>query len=311
MHHTFFSSSMHKRKRSEDASSERVVKRPTTLAIRSPPPSRPTSLFCNVSAFSPFTGQLTPGDTSEDESVTQDDIWSADYRVPELSDSVESVSSIKVQISSPRSQRGYDTPGTVSDMTLTPSSPVRPRIGRARSNDLLSSPPRGLTPTRPMQSHDRIPTPITGHFNTHLDNLPSAPRHNFPPVHTNLSPMMEQEQWGSLNRRSSYGQTSLPSPAEDIHTSNLDNDTDMDAEMLDESTTTSMSTLRVSADDDVMETEEGSHAVNQRQRLNRQGHSRNRSSQAGRTARLHMGFLTGCEKCLQKVPGHYSHILWS
>jgi hypothetical protein len=43
------------------------------------------------------------------------------------------------------------------------------------------------------------------------------------------------------------------------------------------------------------------------------GHSRQMTSQSrsGRTARLHMGYLVGCEKCAQKVPGHYSHILWS
>ena len=105
------------------------------------------------------------------------------------------------------------------------------------------------------------------------------------------------------------GPDGLPSPTDDyvpqIH--------DPDAMMMYDQTSDIMSGLRV---DDAMETESGAQPDDVMQyglgldgQLS-QGHSR-QTSMTGRTARLHMGYLVGCEKCAQKVPGHYSHILWS
>jgi hypothetical protein len=39
--------------------------------------------------------------------------------------------------------------------------------------------------------------------------------------------------------------------------------------------------------------------------------TRTTDNHAGRQARLHMGYRADCEKCRQRVPGHYTHILWT
>ena len=119
--------------------------------------------------------------------------------------------------------------------------------------------------------------------------------------------MVEQENWSSI------GPDGLPSPTEDyvpqIH--------DPDAMMIYDQTSDSMSGLRVDDEmeavqmrDDRMEYGLGLDGSMSQGSSTPHAHSR-QTSQAGRTARLHMGYLIGCEKCAQKVPGHYSHILWS
>ncbi|KAK5075374.1 hypothetical protein LTS08_001557 [Lithohypha guttulata] len=41
------------------------------------------------------------------------------------------------------------------------------------------------------------------------------------------------------------------------------------------------------------------------------GHYNENQQSNGRTAKLHMGFKSDCDKCIARVPGHYSHIMWS
>ena len=285
----------HKRRRSSssniDISAPDWKRRTLSLPLRSQARQRPITVATSNPSFNAFGGFLTP-DTSEDEFLSNEN---GDSRLPSLTESQassnESTSSTKVN----------------ADQEMILSSPTRPRMaGRARSNDLLSSPrrrPHFLTPDPPQTNRDRIPTPITSHFDHRLAELPNAPRHSFPPLRTNLSPMVEQENWSSM------GPEGLPSPTDDyvpqIH--------DPDATMMYDQTNDSMSGLRV---DDAMETDLNVQPDDVMQyglgldgQLS-QGHSR-QTSTTGRTARLHMGYLVGCEKCAQKVPGHYSHILWS
>jgi len=99
--------------------------------------------------------------------------------------------------------------------------------------------------------------------------------------------MFEQESWITRD--------GLPSPIEDQ---------DMDSSMMIDETNDSMSGLRVSGGNETIDSALSSPVY----WTPTDGNS---SPGRLRTARLHMGFLSGCEKCIQKVPGHYSHILRS
>lgn len=159
------------------------------------------------------------------------------------------------------------------------NAPPRYRTGRARSNDILA--PRMTDLLRPPTSieTDRMPTPITEGFDGHFLTSTPTSWHQFPSLRTNLSPMFEQETWISPEI--------LPSPIE-----NDNNDSMMIIEQTND--------LRVSDND------EGGVSPS-----NRITTTRTIDREQPRTARLHMGFLSGCDKCIRKVPGHYSHILWS
>lgn len=312
IHHAFVSAFSHKRKRSRtDVSDEQSAniskRRITSLPIRSPTSQR--THFFGPSPFGSLTGELTPVETSEDELVSRghngNDIWSSSNRPPSLTESQtsseSSASSVKVHISDQDEDQ---------DMEMMPSSPTRPRIGRARSNDILPSALRSARPhllsagSAQYVTSDRIPTPIHSHFDTRINDLPSAPRHQFPPLRTNLSPMMEQDGFTPL--------CGLPTPGTDT----MEPSHGQDEMMSFERTSSSMSDLRVRDEDDMMD---DVHIVDDEhygQDLGPGGHSsqggpRWREEANGRTARLHMGYMPGCAKCAQKVPGHYSHILWS
>ena len=110
---------------------------------------------------------------------------------------------------------------------------------------------------------------------------------------------MEQDAWGAPN------DGGLPSPTED----NMEytNPNSSDVMMGYEQNSDGMSGLRVSGDDDNM-MEESPVQMDAAQEP--QWHSR-QHSRGSSIAKLHMGYLAGCLKCEQKVPGHYSHILRS
>ncbi|OAP59979.1 hypothetical protein AYL99_04981 [Fonsecaea erecta] len=243
------------------------------LPIRLSPSSRP-HVSVPPASYSLFTSIYqqppTPVDTSDDESSGQsfngaDDRWPATRPNPQR-DNDRSISSIKAESSDP-----VDV-----DMDLTMAPPVaQPRIRRARSNDIVppERDPHFLNAPDTF-ARERVPTPISGHFDNRINDLPTVPRHHFPPLRTNLSPMIEQESWITRD--------GLPSPVEDQ---------DMDTAMMmdrDESATQ-------------VHCPAGKYGVD------------GNSSPSGRarSARLHMGYLNGCEKCIQKVPGHYSHIIWT
>lgn len=264
-----FDAALHKRKRriddlSDDSSFTRNPKRRPTqrLPIRLSPSARPQQP--QSQAYSTFTSIYqqppTPVDTSEDESPSEskdDSHWPAKSRpTRESQGSDASTSSIRAQCGD------HDV-----DMDLNP-----PAIRRARSNDIIP-PYRDSNFLSAMDTfaRERVPTPISSHFDNRVADLPSVPRHQFPPLRTNLSPMMEQDSW--------IGRDGLPSPVDDL---------DTDSMMVDQG-------------QDGVGGEPPTH-------VHVDGNS---SPGKARTARLHMGFLNGCDKCNQKVPGHYSHILWS
>jgi len=278
----------HKRKRflddSDDSFSNRDVKRRSfhSLPIRTSPPRPQIAIPPVYSLFtSVYQQPPTPVDTSEDESPgfpRHDSQWPM-----KQNDSNVSLRSQNDDISSaPALSRDSD------DMEMEVSCPTKPVIRRARSNDIV--PPHcdsnflGVMDTL---LRDRVPTPISSHFDNRVSDLPNAPRHQFPPLRTNLSPMFEQESWITRD--------GLPSPIEDQ---------DMDSAMMNDETNDSMSGLRVSGGNETNDSTASSPVY----WTPTDGNS---SPGRGRTARLHMGYLNGCEKCIQKVPGHYSHILRS
>ncbi|KAL2426883.1 hypothetical protein ABEF95_001715 [Exophiala dermatitidis] len=288
-----FDSAPHKRKRrlagdvSEDLLFGRDPKRRAThsLPIRVSPPSRPQVSV--PPAFSMFTSIYqqppTPVDTSDDESPGHPRDHHYDSSCKTFSTAFQQQPNCNDQNRGARS-RNF-SPDV--EMDLSPIAGTQARVRRARSNDIIG-PYRDsnfLSSTINACDRERVPTPISCNFDHRVNDLPSVPRHHFPPLRTNLSPMIEQESW--INR------DGLPSPTED-----QDQDTAM---LLDHNNNGS-----------------GSRHVTRNGGFEPQSMERHMAHLEGsyspgrtRTAKLHMGFLQGCEKCLQKVPGHYSHILWT
>lgn len=262
------------------ASTRDAKRRPTSTHHCLPfrlSPGRPSHVSVPPVAFSHYTSIYqqppTPVDTSDDESLGQqakdDDPWTT-TKPDSQHGSDSSVSSTKVQCAD-----------SDVDMDLTvPLAAQPPKIRRARSNDIIP-PERDTNFLAVMDkfARERVPTPISSHFDSRVDELPNAPRHQFPPLRTNLSPMIEQESWISRD--------GLPSPVDDE---------DMDMMMMDRDGPSGIG----SGDDDP------------HMRSGKYGLDGNSSpSGRARTGRLHMGYLNDCEKCIQKVPGHYSHIIWT
>lgn len=275
-----FNTTPHKRKRRPDDFNDDFLSRDTKrrsthcLPIRSSPPRPQVSVPPTYSLFTSIYQQPpTPVDTSDDESSylpNHQDHWPKD---DSQTKSDSSTSSVRAQC------------GDSIDIDMDMSAPAQPRIRRARSNDIV--PPHrdhSFLSTFENFARERVPTPISSHFDNRVNELPSVPRHQFPPLRTNLSPMIEQESW--INR------DGLPSPVEDQG---------MDSMMMVDQTNDGMNGLRVSRTESIETWMTGRYG----------SQVDGTSSPSRRTARLHMGFLNDCEKCIQKVPGHYSHILWS
>ncbi|KIY00595.1 uncharacterized protein Z520_03258 [Fonsecaea multimorphosa CBS 102226] len=244
------------------------------LPIRLSPSSRP-HVSVPPASYSLFTSIYqqppTPVDTSDDDESSGQSVNGAEGQWP-LANNDSQLGSDR-RTASTKSQ--FSDPVDVEmDLTMAPPA-TQPRIRRARSNDIVP-PERDPNFLSAMDTfaRERVPTPISGHFDNRVNDLPNVPRHHFPPLRTNLSPMIEQESWITRD--------GLPSPVEDQ---------DMDTAMM--------------IDRDEFATQVQSPS-------GKYGMDGN-SSPSGRTrsARLHMGYLNDCEKCIQKVPGHYSHIIWT
>jgi len=229
-----------------------------------------------------------------------------------------------------------------------PPTPIR--IGRSRSNDLMSpvlslTAPNALgslnvSPVSHTFARNRIATPVASSFptlgpfeSTFASAAARQMRSQLPS--TSLSPMADAESWTPHMQRppspepeldapfdedsimmgvedshmmsSSFSSLSVHSRAEDTQFGNSNSSPTKGW-----SSQTSPSprarglgldgTSSVRPDDLRMSTITDSQSIAAQ-------HNRNQSN--GRTARLHMGFRADCEKCIDRVPGHYSHIFWS
>lgn len=342
----------------------------TQLPIRSPP--RPS--ISVTPAFGHFP--LNPGTLTPD-SIPEDDVFRNNVeldkaimasRVQIDSSHTSSTDSLAVQPETD-SHNNYDTDMELSSPKQADRQiPTPIRIGRARSNDLMSPvrSPVVIPPSPSRWAQDRIPTPVACRFPAHSpfeSSFASAATrqmrsHLLP---TSLSPMVDAESWTPQIQR-----PPSPDPETDLQPP-FDGDAMMDME---ESTSnsnmmsSSFSELSVHSSDTRSQSFVSSLNLNSRSsgshnrssqtswasqdvsgQLHRglgldqsrdgtknemhdeehmmgtqnnedrssgyvNGHTRNQSS-TGRTARLHMGFRADCEKCIARVPGHYSHILWS
>lgn len=333
------------------------------LPIRSP--ARPSITV--TPAFGQFPlhpGTLTPDSIPEDDvfrSSAEPDKTTMAIR-PQISSHTSSTDSLAVQpdsdsVSNDDTEMDLSSPKQASKQIPTPS-----RIGRARSNDLMSPvrSPIVMPPSPSRWTHNRIPTPVASHFPANSpfeSSFASAAARQMRPhsLQTSLSPMVDAESWTPQIQR-----PPSPGPENDLEPA-FDGDAMMDMEdsnMSSHMMSSSFSELSVRSSDQQAQPELPSRHCNQlsspirdrtsqtswalqhaqgqphqglglnspgegqeinttheeqmtaMQHGNGHGHTRHQSS-TGRTARLHMGFRADCEKCIARVPGHYSHILWS
>ena len=321
----------------------------TQLPIRSP--TRP--FIAVTPAFSQFgihPGTLTPDSIPEDDEFRSHNDQNPQQHAfrPHSNSNTSSNGSLRVNV---------DCNGdTSADMEMDIGSPKqRPpptplRIGRARSNDLMSpvrSPtaPNALSsltgsPTSHNFARDRIPTPVASSFpgrSPFEATFATAAARQMRPhlLTTSLSPMVDAESWTPKIQRppspepeldapfdedammmgvedshimsSSFSSLSVHSRAEDSQLPNLNSSPPRGW-----SSQTSPSPrnrgLGLDGASSIRPDDLRMSTISDSQRTGSQ-HNRNQSS--GRTARLHMGFRADCEKCIARVPGHYSHIFWT
>lgn len=212
-----------------------------------------------------FSQPLTPDDSSDDESMDCDgEAWRhrilLDNDVNRLSSS--SISSVRVNV---------DDFDDDMDMNLSPIMFLT-----HKRPDMIMTPPR--IPCSSAQSDERIPTPTASKFNQSETSIRNSFARHQMPRHTNLSPVM-------------YEENGLPSPVASP---------DIETQMVMDSASDEFRGLRVECDGYVehIDGEIGTSDIMSPRK-------------SGKMARLHMGYRTDCEKCIQRVPGHYSHIIWS
>lgn len=325
----------------------------TNLPIRSPP--RPLIAVTPVFAqYGVPPGTLTPDSIPEDDGIEGNGRASTRPNTPRPhSDSTSSIGSLVVNVNT------YEDP--INDaMDMDCSSPKRQqcstpvRIGRARSNDLLS-PVRSpgfcssLSPRAMGFGQDRLPTPVAQSFS-------AAGRSPFEPSFasasarqmrsqtqvTTLSPMIEAESWTPQIQRppspgpeldSAFDEDATMVGTEDSHmisssfgTLSMHSYQEQDSPDMNSSPSRSPysprtrgsgldgtsgsgggtamrpDNLRMSMVERDTETQSKDMMTQAQQNL---------THNSGRTARLHMGYRADCEKCVARLPGHYSHILWT
>lgn len=256
----------------------------TYLPIRSPP--RLTALAPSIVAYTIPPGTLTPDS------------------IPEVDEYQQNIN--------------HDVEMDAAPTRSVLMTPIR--MGRARSNDLISPlrPSTGLLPPSPRGfAQDRMPTPVASSFPARSPfeaSFAAASKHMRTQL-TSLSPMVDAESWTPRVQRP-------PSP----------DDEDEDMMGVEDSSAMSSSFSSLSVHNSPFQTSptRASRSIHRGLGLDSYGgvarpddlrmstindqrpasyHGRQQSS--GRTGRLHMGYKADCEKCVARVPGHYSHVIWS
>lgn len=172
----------------------------------------------------------------------------------------------------------------------------------------MLSPPRlpYLLDTQQRPGSNRIATPIYGHFggiDVNSDRAQAGTR-----LATTLSPLIREDEelhWWRDRR--------FPSPIDDAdeHMTPI-NQADGMMGRLNMNNLSSPHNLNSSQ---VLESNSGEvqretslwrSVVEQQGRRERHSHE----PEVPRSGRLTMGYRADCDKCIQKVPGHYSHVVW-
>ena len=236
---------------------------------------------------------LTPVESSDDD-IASNDLNFEPSPLPQLDDSKTSSdsshSSIKVVV------------GDDGDMEMADSQPrdfLSPRPWqRQRSNDMLAPPniPH-LLETQPRQAHERLPTPIYGHFNDSDINMDMNGAGGRP--FTLLSPLIREEEepsWWRGHR--------LPSPV-DTFDELMTPASQADGIMGGLYGHTAGSNDASRNETPFPALSNPGHSILEWQSENFRG-----ELDPPRSRRLTMGFRADCDKCVRRVPGHYSHIVY-
>lgn len=321
----------------------------TQLPVRSPPPPS-IAVTPAVGQFGIPPGTLTPDSIPEEDEFRPHDAQQRQQQSlrPHNNSNTSSDDSLRVNVDSNRESTTDTEMDMGSPKQQPPPTPIR--MGRARSNDLMSpvrssTAPNALSsltssPTSHTFARDRVPTPVASSFparspfgSTFAASTARQMRAHL--LSTSLSPMVDAESWTPQVQRppspepeldvpfdedammmgmedshmmsSSFRSLSVHSRAEDAQQANLNSSPTKEW-----SSQTSPSprarglgldgTSSVRPDDMRMSTMHDTQ---------RGGVHHTQSHYNARTARLHMGFRADCEKCVDRVPGHYSHIFWS
>ena len=289
--------------------------KPRTLPFRTSPTTKHTSLFSQNRQI-PKPPTLTPAESSDDDS-------DLDFSSPELHpqsgssagpDGLDFEMDMDMTDSQPLTSPMWSPKTTNHTLLGSMPSPSYPR--------LLSTP----TPARPINNANRVPTPIYPHF-TGLSTPPDG-RINTPglrpPPNLQVSPAPRpasrpristntEQQDAFLRRRR------LPSPiSEDENMDSPTNITKNALRDLDMSATTP-ATQRF-PEHDLMTPETPGFMPGQSlssstpTRWSPTGGRRRSDAVSGGGGEggkvvFSMGFRADCEKCRERVPGHYSHVL--
>lgn len=328
------------------------AKRPnlTQLPIRSPP--RP--VIAVTPAFGQYglpSGTLTPDSIPENTAFsTQDQISSVSKPTSPNQTPHRQALHIDVE-SSNHASTSMDLDMGSPKQSRPPPTPIR--IGRARSNDLMSpmspmhSPGTGSLLSPPSFARDRLPTPVASSFpggSPFEKSFASAAsrqlRPHFLQQSTSLSPMVDAESWTPQIRRPPSPEPELDDPFDEdasmagVEDSNMMSDSFTNLSVHSQDNMNDLPDLRSSPTRHVYSWSPRTRGlgldssssrgpmrpdglrmstINDTQAMIDQQHSvhHNRSQSTGRVAKLHMGFKADCEKCIARVPGHYSHIIWS
>lgn len=317
-----------KRLRSDDSDeadqglSGSVAKKQRSLPLRTSPSSSPRSLFKRTPQTPgphtvPIT--LTPAESSDEDVDRESSSTLSAFHISQPS-SACSVLSTKANASSDDSMDTAEMPPP------SVSGWKRPELTRMRSNDLSFS-------SRPIQLHfstnseqpgangGRIPTPIYGHFastDVNMDTseaslnsfLHPAARLQLRHSHNILSPMISED---GESEADWWRRRQLPSPVgSPVTMQQMDTDDLTSPDMMDALSFDNVQTL----DTEMVHPATPSPPLSCSSRTgSRNGHAMfqrpsDTRSEATRRGKLVMGFRADCDKCLKRVVGHYSHIVW-
>jgi hypothetical protein len=237
---------------------------------------------------------LTPVESSDDD-IASSDLNFEPSPLPQLD---ESNTSSDTSTSSIKVVTGDDGDMEMADSQPREFSSPQP-WQRQRSNDMLAPPNIPLLlHTQHRQGSERLPTPIYGHFNDSDVNMDMNGAHAR--SSTLLSPLIREEEevpWWRGHR--------LPSPVDAL-----------DELMTPVSQADGMMgrlNVDTAGSSDTTRNEIPFPALpNQRRSFfERQSESFLGELEATRSRRLVMGVRDDCDKCRRKVPGHYSHIVYT
>ncbi|KAL9624368.1 MAG: hypothetical protein Q9160_001330 [Pyrenula sp. 1 TL-2023] len=268
------------------------------LPFRTSPTSKYTSLYSqNHSTSRPYPSTLTPVESDDDDGNSDD----CDLMVPDTPNDIQSshmtrdTHGLSIKVSS-----GNDGE---HDMEMSDNSPTWQDTIKEPALSPMGPPPQ---PAAAMNNTGRIPTPIYGHFNTHLLQ-PSAPS-NFSANNSNIARTTlsihptSSSDWRLRGR--------LPSPVYD-ESEYEDNDVDVD-EPMSPAMGEAIDQLKIhtpgQAPPSFPNNFDRGHSALFERRASANG-QRPRGGAVSSGSRLMMGFKPDCEKCVRRVPGHYAHIV--